>query len=88
MSMFDLPRRYLNCLKVTSIVPILSQVLITVLHIFLCHLFMTKMELELFGLGLAFSITGFLLLVATTTYAYYFAADFQSAMIAPDATAW
>ena len=69
MGMYDLNKRFLNCLK-TTWVPMISQVLATLLHIFWCHLFVTVFEWDLHGLGLASTLTSFILLSTTVVYAH------------------
>lgn len=65
--MFDLKKRYLNCLDVAW-VPMLAQIGASLLHLFWCWLFVTKCQLEVFGLGVAMVITNMSMLFMTEVY--------------------
>lgn len=66
--MFDLTKRFLNCCRATWI-PMLAQIVATVLHIFWCHVFVVHMEWGIAGIGLALTVTNCSLLVSTMLYA-------------------
>ena len=57
--LFDLNKRWLNCFKIT-LVPMIAQVLGTVLHVYWCYLFIEKLDYGVEGLGYATSITYFI----------------------------
>ena len=86
MGMYDLNKRFLNCLKTTWI-PMITQVLTTLLHIFWCHLFVTVYGWDLHGLGLASTLSSIFLLASTIVYAHYIN-DVQEALFWPDASVW
>ena len=67
MSLFDMTRGFLNCFKATWI-PMLIQVTATCLHVFWCHLFINQLGWGVTGIGLAFTLTSFILLFAITIY--------------------
>ena len=67
--MFDLTKRFLNCMK-TTWVPMIAQVCATFLHIYWCNLFVVQREWDIIGLGLASSITACILLTVTMVYAH------------------
>lgn len=66
----DLLKRFLSCLN-TTWVPMIAQVVASCLHILWCELFVVKWGWDLVGLGLAESLTSFLLLGTTMAYAYF-----------------
>ena len=68
LGLFDLKKRFLNCMKI-SWVPMVAQVGGTLLHIFWCYLFVTKLEMDVVGLGIASNITTFIMLFIITVYA-------------------
>jgi len=67
--MFDLNKRWLNCMKITW-VPMLAQALGTLIHIGWCHLFTVKLEMGVTGLGIATAITYFTMLIIISINAY------------------
>ena len=60
--MFDMKKRYLNCMSITW-VPMLAQVVATLLHILWCYLFAEIFELQVLGLGIATLISDLILVV-------------------------
>ena len=86
MGMFDLTKRFLNCMK-TTWVPMIAQVAATFLHIYWCHLFVEQKEWDIIGLGLASSITACTLLLVTMVYAHL-VSEIQPALISMDFTVW
>ena len=66
-AMFDLKKRYLNCLQVAW-VPMLAQVGATLLHIFWCWLLTIHYDLSVLGLGIATVITNFGMLFFVEIY--------------------
>ena len=68
-AMYDLTKRFLNCLR-TTWVPMVTQVCATLLHIFWCHLFVNVMEWDLYGLGLASTLTLSLIHISEPTRPY------------------
>ena len=67
--MFDLKKRFLNCMTI-SWVPMLAQMGGTLLHILWCHIFVTKLDLGVHGLGLATAITNIGMIIMITGYAF------------------
>ena len=65
--MFDMKKRFLNCLNIAW-VPMLAQVLATIVHIFWCYLFVERYELQVMGLGLATLIADLILVVMIELY--------------------
>ena len=54
--MFDLTKRFLNCMTITW-VPMMAQLVATILHPFWCWLFAVKLEMNILGIGLAYTIS-------------------------------
>ena len=65
MGLFDLNKRWLNCMQVTW-VPMLAQAVGTLAHIGWCFLFTMKLDLGVTGLGIATAVTYFIMLVIIT----------------------
>lgn len=86
LSMFDLTKRFLNCLKF-SWVPMIAQVSATLLHIFWCNLFVVQLGWGLKGLGMASTITSFLIIASTELYARCLP-SIEDAFFWPDLTAF
>ena len=68
LGMYDMTKRFLNCMQSTW-VPMVSQVVATGFHIFWCHIFVVEWKWDLLGLGLASTLTSFILLTSTMMYA-------------------
>jgi len=64
LSMFDLLQRFLGAMCITT-VPMVSQLIASLLHAPLCLIFTFKADMGIYGLGLATSITNFNLLLLT-----------------------
>ena len=86
LGMYDLTKRFLNCLKETW-VPMAAQMTATILHIYWCHLFVNVLGWDIYGLGLASTLTSFILLASTMIYAH-FIPEIKEALFWPDATIW
>lgn len=84
--MFDVTKRFLNCLKI-SWVPMIAQVGATFLHILWCHIFVVKLDWGLRGLGMASTITSLLLVAMTELYAWCLP-SIQDTLFWPDATSF
>lgn len=67
--MFDLNHRFLNCLDVIWL-PSVLQVVGTLLHLLWCHLFAFVWDFDVEGLGMATSVTNFVLLLLITVGSY------------------
>ena len=55
-SMFDLTKRFLNCMNVTW-VPMTATVFATILHPFWCYLFVNILGMDITGIAIAYTIT-------------------------------
>ena len=86
LGMYDMVKRYLNCHKQTWI-PMIAQVIATTLHIVWCYLFVLRLEWDLLGLGLASTMTCFVLLTTTLLYLDC-VPEIRNALSWPDATIW
>ena len=64
LSMFDLLKRFLGAMRITT-VPMISQLIASLFFLPLCMFFTFKAEMGINGLGLATSITNFNLLLLT-----------------------
>ena len=65
--MFDLTKRFLNCMTI-SWVPMTAQIVATVLHPFWCYHFVVVRDLDLYGIAIAYTITQLTLVVFATVY--------------------
>ena len=82
--MFDLTKRFLNCMRVGSL-PLIAQILATLIHPLWCYLFVVILKLNLSGLGIAITITQFTSLAIVTCYSFKIR-KIAGALILPDAT--
>jgi len=62
---FDLSRRWLIQMKATW-VPMISQLICTILHGFWSYLFIVEWQLHVYGAGLAMALSNIILVVMTT----------------------
>ena len=83
---FDLQKRFLNCVNVTW-VPMVVQVVATILHALWCHIFVGIYGWDLEGLALASTLTSFILLSFSVIYPY-FIEGIRDALIWPDSSVW
>ena len=65
--MFDLTKRFLNCMTI-SWVPMTAQIVATVMHPFWCYLFVIVYKLDIVGIAIAYTITQLTLVVFATVY--------------------
>ena len=82
--MFDLEKRFLNCLK-TTWVPMIANVGANLLHILWCHIFVTVWGWDVYGLGIANTLTSFIKLSSLMIYSQ-FVQEIREAYFLPDAT--
>ena len=54
--MFDLTKRFLNCMTI-SWVPMTAQIVATVLHPFWCYYFVIVRKLDIDGIAISYTIT-------------------------------
>ena len=54
--MFDMQKRFLNCMQLSQ-VPMVAQIVSTVFHLFWCYYFLTVKGYDVEGLGYALSVT-------------------------------
>ena len=66
--MFDLTKRFLNCMTVAWI-PMTATLVATILHPLWCYLFVIILEMDIVGIGIAYTITQFTLIIFVTVYA-------------------
>ena len=64
-----------------------AQIVATILHILWCHIFVVEWEWGLEGLGLASTLTSFILLATTMVYSHCLS-HLQDALFWPNATVW
>lgn len=86
LSMYDMTKRFLNCLQ-TTWVPMVAQVVATLLHILWCHLFVVQWGWDMEGLGHASTLTSSILLASVMIYAHCLP-HIKGALFWPDATVW
>ena len=67
-SMFDLTKRFLNCMNVAW-VPMTATVIATILHPFWCYLFVIILGMDITGIAIAYTITQSTLIIFVTVYA-------------------
>ena len=86
LGMYDMTKRFLNCMQSTW-VPMVAQVVATGFHILWCQIFVVELGWDLQGLGLASTLTSFILLATTMMYAHCLT-YLQEALFLPDVTVW
>lgn len=86
LSMYDMTKRFLNCMQVTW-VPMIAQVIATCFHVVWCQLFVVEWGWDMYGLGLASTVTSCILLLTTMVYAHCLE-NVRDALIWPDASVW
>ena len=86
LGMYDLEKRFLNCLR-TTWVPMVACVGANLLHILWCHIFVTVLGWDLYGLGFASTLTAFILHSSIIVYSHCLK-DIREALFWPDATVW
>ena len=65
--MFDLTKRFLNCMTI-SWVPMTAQIVATILHPIWCYLFVIVLKLDIYGIAISYTITQLVLVVFATIY--------------------
>ena len=63
------------------------QIFATCLHVLWCHIFVTKWGWDVFGLGLAESVTNLILLGSIHVYAHRLP-EVRAALFWPDSSVW
>ena len=66
--LFDLARRFLNCLHFPT-TPMVAQLISSIIHILLCYLFIARWSMGVKGLGYATLMTCFNMFSITAVYA-------------------
>lgn len=78
---FDLMKRFLIQLQV-SWVPMIAQVITTLLHILWCYIFVIKLDMQVLGAAYAMAVTCTLSFTSVTVFAY-FVPRIRKALFAP-----
>ena len=79
---FDLTKRFLQAMRITF-VPMVVQILSTLLHVYLCFLLVVKLKMGVEGLALATSITHFTCWLLTTIYSSFCIPKIRKAFFCP-----
>ena len=67
-ALYDCTRSYLNSMR-EAFIPMVSEIIGTIVHIFLCYLFVTVYNLGIEGIALAMGITQLIQLIVISIYA-------------------
>ena len=68
-------------------VPMIAQIVATCFHCLLCHVFIVEWGWDMYGLGLASTLTSFILLATTEAYSHCLESVSKS-LFWPNSTVW